>query len=329
MTNQGSQNKLMRVLTFNHHEPFLVAMAELPAHFDVVIERKGLSLAWNASARSVPSNFELVDFKTAQYRLNKGNYDVVISHTVKNLVWMFPYFNVRHIFVAHIPLFADTLRKAFFSALKRLVFRAFKLTHNATFVAVSEWKRDSWAQNGYVTPFFPVPFPQNFVATQPSSELMTAVVGNAIVQRGEELGFSLIQAVSAKTPLRIIGNNPDLAGATVPKDFPHFVKLFSECSIYLYTVRRPFGDGYNTSMLEAMLLGMPIVSVPNPSSPLRHNENGLIGNTVEEIVGHIETLRKNSDLREKLGAAARKTVEERFSKTSFLSAWKKALGIHD
>ena len=316
-----------RVLTFNHHEPFLLALAELPARFDVVVKKGALDLSWNTRARRPPENFRLIDFDAAVSGLRDGAYHAVVCHTVKNLGWMFPFRGPRYVFVAHIPLFAEGVLARAKSAAKRAALAGFALTHRLSFVAVSEWKRASWNVKGAVTPFYPVPFPPEKVAREKAPGMRVAVVGNKIASRGEEMGFALLERVRALTPVEVIGNNPDVIGARVPKDFDEFVRLFTGCSIYLYTIRQPQGDGYNTSMLEAMALGMPVVTVPNASSPIVHGENGLVGDTAEALVAHIESLRRDGALRKRLGEAARATVNARFTRDAFLRTWREVLGL--
>jgi glycosyltransferase involved in cell wall biosynthesis len=241
---------------------------------------------------------------------------------------MFPYRGARHVFVAHIPLFRQTLAQRLRSAVKSSAVSAFAAGRDFRFVAVSEWKRASWGRQGVVVPFFPVPFAASLVSSARAPDVPVAVVANRIVERGEELGLGLVEEIRKRVPLRIIGANPDLAGAHVPSDFAEFVRLFSECAVYLYTIEHPHGDGYNTSMLEAMSLGMPVVTVPNPTSPIVHGVNGLVGRGADELVAHIETLRADRLLRERIGAAAKATVEARFTRERFLSAWREALFDH-
>jgi glycosyltransferase involved in cell wall biosynthesis len=84
----------------------------------------------------------------------------------------------------------------------------------------------------------------------------------------------------------------------------------------------PWGDGYNTAMLEAMRMGMAVVTVENPSSPIIHGVNGLVGKTEEELLEHIYRLRTDHELVKKLGQAAIQTIERDFSEANFISVWR-------
>lgn len=119
-------------------------------------------------------------------------------------------------------------------------------------------------------------------------------------------------------PIRILGHNADIPSSLCPKDFPDFVRLFSEAEIYVFTIKRPYGDGYNT----AMLLGLAVVSVPNPSSPIVDGHNGLIAETPKEMLEKITLLQKPPELRTYLGRNAQTTIAEKFNQKNFLDSWR-------
>ena len=94
----------------------------------------------------------------------------------------------------------------------------------------------------------------------------------------------------------------------------------------VYTIVQPDGNGYNTALLEAMLLGLAVVTIANPSSPTVRGVNGLIGDNLEELCQHLITLTKNPELRATLGQNAKRTVQSVFNEEGFLNSWRKALG---
>ena len=97
---------MYKILTFNHHETYLAWLAQTGHHFDVVTQYGSLSLPWLHDRVPCPPNVNLVPWgKEVKKKLQEGYYDVVLCHTVKNLVWMFPYRRSKFIFLQHIPLF--------------------------------------------------------------------------------------------------------------------------------------------------------------------------------------------------------------------------------
>ena len=314
----------MKILTFNHHESYLCSLAALGYEFDVITAKGSLDLSWNKRARSVPANFNLVDFdEQTRKKLKTGQYDAVICHTVKNLLWVWSYRKPRYVFIAHIPIFKTSITGRVKGLFKKFIWRAFKLTHNATFFAVSHFKRDAWNEPGEVAVLTPEHFPPLKPLTAPSR---IAIVCNDLLKRGEELGLDMIRRLRQDLPIQTIGRNEGVDFNILPRDFADFQDLVTGFHIYLYTIKMPWGDGYNTAMLEAMRMGMAIVTVENPTSPIEHGVNGLIGKTEDELRQHLIQLRADPELVNKLGAAAQKTVEENFSKEKFMAAWRRALG---
>ncbi len=289
----------------------------------MVTKRGTLDLAWNKRSRPVPENLRLITFDSQiKHKIRTGQYDVVICHTIKNLLWMWFYFKPRYVFVAHIPLFKDSSWNKIKSFLKKLIWRLFKTTHRADFFAVSEFKRASWNEPGQVAVLAPDAFPPLNVCDRKDEVL---IICNNLAERGDELGLDMIIRLQKDIAIRTIGNNPGIEFNIKPKDFHDFQKLVTGFHIYLYTIKMPWGDGYNTSMLEAMRMGMAIVSVENPSSPIVNGINGLIGRDEQEILSHINFLKDNPVEIKRLGQAAQETIENHFSEAKFITAWRHVL----
>jgi hypothetical protein len=310
----------MKILTFNHHESYIATLANTGYRFDVVIRKGNLDLSWNTRARDVPPNVTLVNFDPEiRQKLRQGAYDVVICHTIKNLFWVWLFFKPRYIFIAHIPLFAHTPIQRIKSFAKKWLWALFKSTHRAQFFAVSYFKLTSWGENAPYAVLAPGEFPPLRQTDQPSDVL---IVCNNLKERGEELGLDMINRLAEKALIRVVGNNPGISFNTRPENFAHFQKLVTGFSIYLYTIKMPWGDGYNTAMLEAMRMGMAVITVENPSSPIIHGVNGLVGKTEEELLEHIYRLRADNELVKKLGKAAIQTIERDFSEANFIHVWR-------
>ena len=70
-----------------------------------------------------------------------------------------------------------------------------------------------------------------------------------------------------------------------------------------------------------MLLGLPVVALENPTSPIRHEVNGLVAKTAKEMSLFVQHLAADQDLRTRLGNAARDTVLREFSPQAFWAVW--------
>ena len=315
----------MNILTFNHHESYIRSLADTGHNYELIVSRNGLDLSWNTSSGPIPPNVTLVNFdEHVRKKLRKGFYSVVICHTVKNLLWMFFYFKPRYIFIAHIPLFFDSPLNRLKSIGKRFVVELFEAFHKFNFVAVSEFKRKKWDKKGTTIVLTPQEISNRSGLEQFASKKLppVIVVANKVEERKEELGFKLIEQINKHHPVLIIGNNDGLKNAIKPSNYSEFAELFSKGKVYLYTIKQPFGDGYNTAMLEAMALGIPIVTVENPSSPIKHDINGLVGRNASELIRHISTLLNDEAKRHHLGLNAKATIEQKFSHDHFIKKWK-------
>ena len=68
-------------------------------------------------------------------------------------------------------------------------------------------------------------------------------------------------------------------------------------------------------------MGMAVVTVDNPSSPIINGENGLVGRNKYELLELCKRLLANPQEVDRLGQAARETVEKKFSRQKFISTW--------
>ena len=310
----------MKILSFNRHESYLNTLAATGHEFDIIIHFGKTHLPWNKTARPVPANINLVHLgPIVKDKLRQGYYDLIICHTLEDLLCFFFQRSVPFIFIAHIALYFHSIPFCIKSYAKKWLLKIFRFVHSLQLVAVSEFKLETWQEKGETI----VLAPETIEWDGQRDWSQAIVVGNHIKERGRIFGLDLIKKIQEKIPLAIIGLNPTLPEATAPKDFAEFQKLFSHAGIYVYTMEYPFNDGYNTAMLEAMKLGMAIVSIANPSSPLQHGINGLIASNAEEMITHIQTLQNNPAMAQKLGEGAKQTVQRHFSKQQFIDSWNK------
>ena len=321
----------LKILTFNHHESFLAAIAKTGFEFDVVEQKGSLDLSWNPASPPRPHNMKPVVFdQDLKSKLSNGYYDVVLCHTIKNLIWMMPYKKCRYIFVAHIHLFQKSISEKLKAFIKKSIFRKFSSGHSCKLVAVTRNKVHSWNVGGDVI----VNVPSNIASGQTESEnsedlsspLVHPVifVSNQMKLRGDEAGYKVIKYLSSKIPLTVIGNNPDFPGAVIPDTYETFQRCFRKGLVYVFPVQPPY-DEFNLAMLEAMRLGLPVVCFQHPLSPIIHNVNGLVANSMDQMLRQLTFLVNNPGERARLGDAAKVTIAEHFSESAFIENWSKTI----
>ena len=72
-------------------------------------------------------------------------------------------------------------------------------------------------------------------------------------------------------------------------------------------------------MLEAMSVGMPVVTSHNKTSPILDGENGFCSNDTDYLKSCIDLLMKDPVLAKRLGENARQTVVQKFPIKKFES----------
>lgn len=155
------------------------------------------------------------------------------------------------------------------------------------------------------------------------SDLVCSVV-NDWIGRDIFCGFRLWQQITkwpnSDLPLNVWGDTEGLSVSA--KDTDSLIKEYQRSSIFLNT---SLISPVPTVLLEAMSCGCAVVSTNNCMIPefITHGENGLLGNTAEELRSHIDLLRKDANLRNKLGENARKTIVEKFNLDRFTKEWDK------
>ena len=97
-------------------------------------------------------------------------------------------------------------------------------------------------------------------------------------------------------------------------DREKLIQLYQNASIYVLPSRY---EGLPTVLLEAMSCGLPVVATAVGGTPevISSGKNGILirPKSPNEIADAISMLLDNEELRRKIGVAARKTIEERYT----------------
>lgn len=157
-----------------------------------------------------------------------------------------------------------------------------------------------------------------------------AVVVNDPVRRGRVAGTDLLGRFSAAAPLQVFGMGgsglPDAVGLEPPRltvrgDLPPGVLHLemSRCRVYLHPFR---WTSLGLALLEAMLLGMPVVVLATTEAVRAvPPEAGAISTNVEELVEAARLLIGNPEEARRRGGFAREMALERYGLPAFLAAW--------
>ena len=85
---------------------------------------------------------------------------------------------------------------------------------------------------------------------------------------------------------------------------PAYIGTKGRSPAYLNLKREP-EKGYTSAVLEAMGVGMPVISLKHPSTPIRSGENGYVVEGVSEAVACAKPLIADRELAQRLGNYAR------------------------
>lgn len=319
-------NQKFRILTTNRHEIYLSLLAGLSAEIDVLTSVGKKNLPWRAQYGEVPSGLRLVDWDAQlEERIRSNDYDVIILHTIEDLLAFRRFRGPRYIFVIHLALYDHSFLFKIRALIKKTILNVFLATHDCRVVAVSPWKLSTWGSLPSAKVILLAPT-EVIPADRSINGVSVITVGNQFYTRAE-LNFGLLQFVMKRCPVTVCGLNPEINGAVLPKSRLDLLRMISEHQIYLYTTEYPWNDGYNTSVLEAMRAGLAVVAMAHPTSPVVHGKGGFLANTKDELIDYVLTLRSNVALCREFGEFNRKTVEAQFSNQSFLDNWNALLRV--
>lgn len=160
-----------------------------------------------------------------------------------------------------------------------------------------------------------------------------AVVVNEPLRRGRAAGADLITHMSRVAPLDIFGMGveqvPEVLGLenavsfeNLPQESLH--RLLAERRVYLHL---PRWTSLGLSLVEAMLLGMPIVAIASTAVPeVVPPEAGVVSADPNALRQGLHDFITDPERAFRAGLAARKAAVERFALDRFLKEWEALLG---
>ena len=312
-----------KILSFNWHEPYLCLLARIGYEF-LIVEPEitpGQYRRWDENMRPVPKNVCLISKTTAREMLERGEFDLIIAHNIKDLLAVKDY-SLPKIVVFHncltteIKLAKDQInREDYLDKVDILLEGVHK-------VFISEKKRQDWGLNGDV--ILPGLDVSEYGGYSGDREVVLQV-GNLLQERDLMMGYSFSKKIVRDHPLMIMGMNPNIPGSRLSRGFQDLLAHFRSSRVFINTTVEEFEDGYNLSMLEAMATGMPVVSSWNKSSPIEDGKNGYVSKDSEYLNRCIDSLLRNPEEARRLGGKARETVQEKFPLQRFLQSWRKVI----
>jgi hypothetical protein len=312
-----------RLLTFNCHEAYVHLLGKLGLDLDVIDGLPGRYCSqWDERMRPVPERARLCTIEAA---LGASNYEAAIAHNLTDLLALRD-LDLPKILVLHVSLEARIREEPNgpSSAEVQAQVLAYLGAISATAVAVSELKARSWGMP--CTVIRPGADPDEYQGFE--GNLACALrVANQVSARPQRLDWRAHERIVEGHPLRLVGHNPELSGSAPAASWEALRECYRSHRAYVHTAARALDDGYNLAVVEAMLTGMPVVSLAGAESPVVDGVNGYLSDDPGVLNARLGQLLADPEHARALGRRARETALETFSLGAFVSGWHAALDI--
>jgi hypothetical protein len=311
---------LLRVLTFNSHQPYIHLLAtSMPWEIGVIAPRlpSGKIQSWDERIRPLSPNLSLFDSLSSATGAKR--WDWILAHNVNDLLDCRDS-RLPKVFLVHGTLSGRILqdrssidRPAYLEKLRLLLDSA-----ACKIVYISDLKRQDWGLPGRV--IRSAVDPSQYGGYRGDLRGVLQVCHN-LRDRAPMLGWEAHLEVCAGLPAMVMGVNRGLRESRLSSSWEDLKEQYRSYRVYLHTAVYPYEDGYNLAMLEAMATGMPIATIQNPTSPIEDGVSGVVGRTGSELRGRVMWLLDNPVEAAKLGMAARARLEKQFPIATFRSDW--------
>lgn len=316
------ENGCKRLLVFNCHEAWVHQLRLLDYDLDIICGLRGHhAQGWDTHMRPVPARARLIGLEEA---LTSGErYACIIAHNPTDLMDIRTRTEPR-LLMLHLSLGARLVeeRSALTAEQARQILHRYVRLSGTHVAAVTLAKGRSWGFPDDIVP--PAVEPDEY---PPCVGRMVCGlrVSNFILRRKKSLYWTFHEQAFAGLPIRVVGHNPDMPGASPSRDWEHLKDLFRTSRFYIHTADPDLDDGYNIATLEAMATGLPVLSNRHPTSIIEHGVSGFLSDDPKELRNYARLLLDDKELALEMGRQARLTVRRRFTPEAFRSNMERAI----
>ncbi len=147
---------------------------------------------------------------------------------------------------------------------------------------------------------------------------------NQLAQRGRRLGADLFAHARTQVPLDLAGMGNETLGGI--GEWP-LHELPALCARYRFFFHPARYTSLGLGLLEAMMLGMPVVALATTEAPgvIENGISGYVDTCPHRLLEAMRELLKHPRIAAQLGARARQRALERYSIGRFISDWNAVL----
>jgi glycosyltransferase involved in cell wall biosynthesis len=152
------------------------------------------------------------------------------------------------------------------------------------------------------------------------------VVVNNLISRGRRLGLDVFEEVARDVPLDLAGMGSKELGGLGDLSRDHLFAAETERRFFFNPIRY---SSLGLSVLEAMMLSMPIVGLATTEMPvvIESGVSGYIDTDVDRLVAAMQGLLSDRAEAERLGNNARETAKDRFNIDRFAGDWNETFAL--
>lgn len=312
----------VRLLIISGHEAWIHQLGALGAELHLLDGLPGReSRAWDSHLRPFPAGARLVTLD--EVRFGAASYDCIVAHGMRDLV------ETRSVDAPRLLVLHDMLASGMGRAPSAAEPREMRTLLNGALVsvgghavAVSRAKARSWGVTHLVL--------QDSVAPDDYLPHVGDVacgvrVASRVAERREALAWDFHEGALGGLPLRIVGDNPGMAGAAPADDWHHLKRILASHRFAVHTADPRLEDGHDLALLEAMAAGLPVLTNRHPTTIVEHGVSGFVAGTPGEMRAHAERLLGDEALARRLGENARAYVARHHSPSRFRAEFRQAV----
>lgn len=147
---------------------------------------------------------------------------------------------------------------------------------------------------------------------------------NNLASRGRRLGSDIFAAAREQLPIDLLGMGSDELGGLGELPLHEIPPLCAQYRFFFHPVRY---TSLGLGLIEAMMLGMPIVGLATTEMPnvIENGISGYIDTDPERLTERMRELLKHHRIAAQLGACARERALQRYSIDRFVRDWNAVL----
>lgn len=301
-----------RILSFAWSDRLIALLARQGDNWEVVprttLDREA---PWRLTRR-LPPNVTVVSRALARKNLSQRHYDLIVCHGLSDL---------DDAAGSDVPIFfvvSGTPRLAEALGLHGTLKDRWRES-SVTPVFLSDDSRQEWGWGGEVVPLgLDVANYGPYSGERPE----VLVVGHLGSLLPETIDAPLLERATAGLPVRRTDRAVGDAEGEGASGRNWLLEAYSTYRVLLDPSPPWCRDGQHLDVLEAMASGQPVVTVPKPNSLIISGLNGIVEPDPARLHQGLLELLSDQPLAATLGAAARRTVAQRFSGSAFRDRWR-------